>query len=151
MTRSSISSIVGIMALLMFTGCDSNETAECQQLSENTYTASQPVLETLSDDRISLFELQQKVRTYESGSCEIPAEGLSELSLVIRNLTSCELSFDYRMSVIEDGEGSTVEGESSINPGAVDDQGVILRNSGVRIDEAQIILTPSNITQESCG
>ncbi len=150
-TREAVFVLTGILASLNVTGCDSAEIAECQRLSEKTYTASIPLLAPLSADRIALFELQQEVRTYENGSCEIPAEGLSELSLVIRNLTSCELTFDYRMSVIEDGGGSTVEGTSFIRQGAVDDQGVILKESGVRIDRAQIILTGSALTQESCG
>ena len=143
--------IIATLAVLLAAGCDSNGSNECRRTGEDTYTASAPLVDPLSQTIVAQFGLQQEIRSYQSESCEIPAGGFSETRLIIRNLTSCELSFDYRLSVFEGREGSTIEGAAFIRQGAVDDQGVVLRNSGIRVDRAQIIITAEDVAQESCG
>ena len=146
--RQTVQVLLGSLAILLAIGCDSNESAECRRLSEDTYSNSAPLVDNALVS-IALFELKQEIRTYEAGSCEIPAEGISETSLVIRNLTSCELSFMYRLSVFE-STGWTVEGTSFIRQGAADDQGVIQSDSGIRLDHTQIIVIGWDEEQTSC-
>jgi len=139
-----------VLVLSFIFGCDSNGSDECRLLREDSYTASAPAIEMFSNLRVATFELQQEVRTYEEGTCEKPAEGISETRLTIRNLTSCEVSFDYRMSVFEGRVGLTVEGQTFIRQGAASDEGVVLRDLGVRVDRSQILLTMWDFTMESC-
>lgn len=151
MISKRLFALAGTFVLVSTSGCDSSEPDECLRIEEQSYTASAPATESISLDKIATFELQQDVWTYEAAGCVIPDDGSSETSLVIRNVTSCEVSFTYRLSVFEGREGSSVEGTTFVRQAAANDEGVVLRNQGYRLDRAQILVTIWDVTQESCG
>ena len=140
-----------VVAVIVFAaGCDTNEPETCKLLDEDTYSASAPLVERLSAETIAHFELQQNVRRFETRSCDLPVDGISEITLVIRNAKSCEISFGYRLSVFEGRVGATIEGSALIRQGAATDEGTIMRDSGIRLDRSQIIVTASNVMMDSC-
>jgi hypothetical protein len=140
-----------VTAAAILTGsCDSNGDLTCQLLDTETHTASTPLVDP-EFRRIALFEFQQELRFYEDdGSCELPSDQ-DEISLRIRNVTSCEYSFDYELSVFEGREGTTILGDASVRQNAVADQGVVVRDLGILIDRSQFILTGSNVIQGDCS
>lgn len=130
-----------ILCVLFVAACDSggSETT-CELVEDETYTFSAPFT-ARTGDAIALFEFQQEMRRYEAGDCSRPAADVNEVSLVVRNLTTCSLQLDYRVSVISAGEGWTYEGDVTLQPGGAFDQGVIQRDSPVRIDNAQAVVS----------
>jgi hypothetical protein len=130
-----------ILCALVVAACDSGGSeAPCELAEDETYTFSAPFT-ARSGDAIALFEFEQEVRRYETGDCSRPAADVNEVSLVVRNLTACSLQLDYRVSVISAGDGWTYEGDVTLQPRGAFDQGVIQRDSPIRIGNAQAVVS----------
>lgn len=137
-------------AVLFVLGCDSAEPDECPIARTDSYTQSAIAVNPASSQTVARFEMQQDVDSYLDDSCTPPASGVSRTRLVVRNLTSCDLSFTYRLSTFVGQEGTTVTGSVSAGPDAISDQGTIFSDSGIRLDQSQVVLTIADVVQRSC-
>lgn len=132
----------------MLAACDAGSgDPPCALLTDDTYTFSTSYI--TGGESVAQFEFQQEVRTYETGACEAPEADVSDVSLVVRNLTACVLDLNYRVSLISGGEGFTIEGNAAIQPGAAADQGIVQRNSPITINDAQAVLV-ADATRTNC-
>ena len=140
---------LGFVAAALLPGCDSSDPEDCQPSRTDTYTQSASGIHPITLSNLAQFEMQQEIDTYPS-ECTAPSSDISRTRLAVRNLTTCELSFDYRLSVFVGQVGTTVLGSVSVRPQAVDDKGIVFRDVGIQIDESQVILTLSMVEQSGC-
>lgn len=145
-SRLALFALTAILTSIVLAGCDGNESrSECKVLSEDTYAGSVTFLDRLSGASVAEFELQQTIRTYETGDCEAPSAANGGVRLIVKNLTMCELDIDYSLSVLAGRDGWTVEGSVNIAPGAARDVGIIHAAVVPRVDLSQKILTGSSV------
>jgi hypothetical protein len=150
MTKSPDPRLLALITLLALAACDSSSNPTCAVLGTNTYSASANFVDR-TNETIAEFLFTQKVTSYESGGCDLPANSSDGVYLVVRNLTNCTLDINYTISVIQGRDGWTLfSKDSHVRPNAAEDIGFIHPDAYPRIDLAQILLS-GTVTRSNCG
>lgn len=139
--------IIGVIVMIA-SACDSGGPGVCELVVDETRSRSEALL-TNSPSSPAQFEFQQEVKQYETGDCDSQNADVDRVSLVVRNLTQCVQDVTFQISFIENQDGWSYNGQTSITAGGASDLGVISTVGNANIETAQVILTGSNV-QGAC-
>ena len=90
----------GLIVGLLVTSCDeSKPTTVCQLVLDETRSRSE-ALQTSDPLPPAQFEFEQVVQVYEATGCESRNADVDEVSLVVRNLTSCMQEINFFISFL---------------------------------------------------
>lgn len=139
--------VVGIaLSTVALAACDSEpDEPACEVVADLMRTRTE-VIQTSATTPPAQFEFSQHVVRYETTDCRRDEDDTDEVSLVIRNLTSCQLALSYQLSFIENQDGWSYNGSLTFQPLGAIDVGVISRVGNANIESAQLLLSGSSST-----
>ena len=132
---------IGLVVLsVIAASCDSAaEQGDCPLIVDELRSRSESLL-TSGSQAVAVFEFQQDVKTYETTGCKQANSDVDEVSLVVRNLTSCEQDIVFQLSFFEGQVGWSYNGTISLAPSAASPLGVISTVGNIDIENAQMLL-----------
>lgn len=134
------------LTIVTLAACDSGpDQAVCAVVLDEMRTRTEAI-QTSAATPPAQFEFSQHVLRYETVDCRREQDDVDEVSLVIRNLTSCELALSYQLSFIENQDGWSYNGSLTFQPRGAIDVGVISRVGNANIESAQLLLSGNSST-----
>lgn len=138
--------LVLITGVAMMVSCDSADSEDCSLVTDDLKSRSVALLGS-GNTPVAHFDLQQELKTYQQGCSR---SDVDEVSLVIRNATSCQQTVSYSISVFAGQIGWTFNNSIDLEPTAAFDMGTINRDGGVDIEAGQVLVTGQSV-QGTCS